>query len=771
MQRELNREPMDIIAAYRMFQKMMRYPRLLATMREIFGFALRDRGIVSLEDLEREARERLKEKGLPISKEDLLEYKNVLIDLYFANHFSEQEIENHINLARKEELFQSLNRVVNTENATSLKIKDALKAFCDIPQGDLYIDASAAEGVRVALINHFISNQLPFISVAKKHITIRDTDEMLDHSYWNKRRPGRIGGKSAGMFLAYKILVPRLLKAEPEFEKYIRIPESYYFNSGIFSDFISYNGLHHFHSQKYKTREAIEEEYATISQLFEKASFPPDMMKLFREFVEKVGEHPLILRSSSLLEDNFGSAFSGKYDSVFLANQGSLEKRLKEFVWGLKQVHMSTYGPAPILYRMDHKLLDFDEKMSVLVQKAVGRRYGDFFFPFAAGVAYSHNVYRWTPRIRKEDGIVRLVYGLGTRAVDRVGSDYPRMISLSHPLIRPEVDTGQIMKYSQRLVDVLNLKSGRIESLSFRDVLNLVPNEDRFYSLSANESGYLSAPLFKGQDIGIDNACITFENFLKHAPFSSLMKKALQKLEKAYGRPVDVEFAWEDGTLYLLQCRTLSIVEKSDEVIIPTDISPDTVLFTNERIVANSIIKDIEYIVYVDPRAYGKLSSYDEKVKIGRIVSKLNRVLENKRYGLFGPGRWGSNDINLGVRVGYEDINRTLVLGEIAFEEDGSTPEVSFGTHFFNDLVEAHIVPIALYPDMEETVFREDFLLAMPNQLKSLTPQFASYEAVVRVLHLPECANGDLLQIYQDGERQKGIGFLNGGRYEVPKDL
>lgn len=752
---------MDLVTTYRMYRKMMRYPQLLDGMHAIFVSALEKRGVIDPGTLEKEALEGLEKKALPASEENLREYKSALIDLYFANHFTEEEIENHINLARKEELFRILNRVVNTEGVTSKRIQNALKAFCDVPQGDLFIDPVEAEGVRVALINHFISNQLPFIGISKRYITIRDVDEMLDHSFWNRRRPGKIGGKAAGMFLAYKILLPRLKEKDSELEKHVVIPESYYFNSGNFSDFIDYNELYHFHSQKYKTREAIEGEYKNIAQLFEKAAYPPDVVETFRDFLDQVGEHPLILRSSSLLEDNFGSAFSGKYDSVFLANQGNLDRRLNEFVWGLKRVHMSTYGPAPILYRMDHNLLDFDEKMSVLVQKVVGRRYGKHFFPFAAGVAYSHNPYRWTPRIRKEDGIVRLVFGLGTRAVDRVGSDYPRMIPLSHPTLRPEVDAGQIAKYSQRVVDALNLETGLVESLSFHDVMKWTSGEAHFYALSVNQAGHLSVPMFKGQKVDVSSGCITFDNFLKKTPFVSLMKKILHKLEKAYGQPVDVEFAWDQEKLYLLQCRTLAVAQELEQVELPENISDEAILFTNSRIVSSSVIKDIEYFVYVDPRAYSQIPTYDEKITVGRIVSKLNRLLEGKRYGLFGPGRWGSNDISLGVRVGYEDINRTLVLGEIAFAEDGSTPEVSFGTHFFNDLVEAHIVPIAIYPDQKETAFRENFLLNKPNQLKKFTPEYDAYAPVVRVLHLPECTNGYFLQIYQDGDRQKGIGFLS----------
>ena len=194
---------------------------------------------------------------------------------------------------------------------------------------------------------------------------------------------------------------------------------------------------------------------------------------------------------------------------------------------------------------------------------------------------------------------------------------------------------------------------------------------------------------------------------------------------------------------------------------LPQDVPEEAVVFTNQRVVSNALIKDIEYLVYVDPKAYGALPGYEEKAAIGRVVSHLNRMLGGKRYGLFGPGRWGSNDINLGVRVGYEDINRTCILGEIAFEEDGTTPEVSSGTHFFNDLVEAKITPLALFPDQPDTVFREEVFLESANRLAAMAPDYASYVSIVHVIHLPRSFHGRFLQVYQDSENQQGMGFLD----------
>jgi len=743
-----------------MFSKLMLYPHLLDSTRELFLSALTKRGIVTEKEIEQEALKKLRSEGQNPNEENIREYIGVLTDLYFASFFSDAEIENHINLARKQDRFKNLNRVINKEGATSKNIKQALKEFCDIPMGDLYISPNEAEGVRVALINHFISNQLPFIGIGKRYITIRDIEELVDNIYWSHRRPGKIGGKAAGMFLAYKILVPKLTSGDPEIDQYVRIPESYYFSSGIFSDFLDYNDLDKFHSQKYKTREEIEEEYKNISELFERSSFPPDTVEDFRNFLEKIGEHPLVLRSSSFLEDNFGYAFSGKYDSFFVANQGDIQTRLNEFIWGLKQVHMSTFGPGPILYRRNHNLLDFDEKMSVLVQKVVGRRFGNYFFPLAAGVGFSYSSYTWTSRIKKEDGLVRMVFGLGTRAVDRTGEDYARMIHLSHPLLRPEVGAQQIMKYSQKIIDVLNLKTGELESIPYMTLLKEISYPDLYWAISVNQDGHLSIPMFKGRPINPTGTCLTFENLLSKSVFPSLMKKVLRELQNAYGRPVDIEFAWDDEHLYLLQCRSLAVSQDIGEVELPKDLPEEQIIFTNTQVVYSTIITDIEYIVYVCPRCYGELATYDEKYAIGRAISRLNRLLQDKRFALFGPGRWGSNDINLGVRVGYEDINNTLILGEVAFTKENYTPEVSFGTHFFNDLVEAQIAPVAIFPDQTDTVFNEEFFMESPNQLSSLAAEFESYQTVVHVVHVPSSGQGRFLQVFQNNEVQKGIGFL-----------
>ena len=750
----------DLLEAHRLYREMMHYPELMAEMRRLFLSALEEAGIAGRETIPEEVRQAFAAGDEPLSPEDFQDLTDSLIDLYFVHHFSWEKTRSTILLARKKDAFQQLQQVLNTEGATSSRIMAALKPFCELPEGGVHISPDEAEGVRVALLNHFISSQLSFIGIAKQHITIRDVNDILSHSCWSSRRSGLIGGKAAGMFLAHKILMPRHEPMDPELEAHLAMPESYYFSSGILSDFIDYNHLYSFHSQKYKDREIIEDDYDKMGELLERASFPPDVVEDFSSFLNEVGEHPLILRSSSLLEDNFGFMFSGKYESVFLANQGPPRQRLNDFMWGMKQVLKSTFSPAAILYRRDHSLLDFDERMSVLVQKVVGRRRGPYFFPFAAGVAFSRNLYPWSPIIQENEGVVRLVLGLGTRAVDRTGPGYPLMVPLSHPMLRPEVAADRIKKYSQKKVDILNLEARRFESVSFHDLLDSLDDTELFHAFSIDQEGHLAPPLFKGQKIQASESCITFHHFISRTPFATLMRKILMKLEAAYGYPVDVEFAWNDDRLYVLQCRPLALWTDRGRVVFPEHIPEDKILFTNNRELTNGAIRDIEYIVYVDPKGYAKLPSREERMAVARAVSRLNRLLEDKRYALFGPARWGTNDIQMGVPVGYADINHCLILGEIAFEEDGLVPEVSYGTHFFSDLVEARIVPLAIYPDQPDMIFDERFLLQSLNRLGELSSELRSYAEVVRVIHVPSSTNGLFLQVLQDSQARKGVGFF-----------
>ncbi len=151
-----------------------------------------------------------------------------------------------------------------------------------------------------------------------------------------------------------------------------------------------------------------------------------------------------------------------------------------------------------------------------------------------------------------------------------------------------------------------------------------------------------------------------------------------------------------------------------------------SVLFSANRYVSNGRVADITHIVYVDPDRYGELAEHADLVAVGEAVGKLNKLLPRRQFILMGPGRWGSRgDIKLGVRVTYSDINNTAMLIEIARKKGNYVPDLSFGTHFFQDLVESGIRYLPLYPDDEGAKFNERFLLEATNSLAGHCPECA----------------------------------------------
>ena len=187
----------------------------------------------------------------------------------------------------------------------------------------------------------------------------------------------------------------------------------------------------------------------------------------------------------------------------------------------------------------------------------------------------------------------------------------------------------------------------------------------------------------------------------------------LNLLQTKLRTPVDLEFAYDGSDFYLVQCRPESFGGETAPVPIPQNIPDDKVLFSANRFVSNGKVPDITHIVYVDLEGYSQLDTTQMR-DVGRAVGRLNKLLPKRQFILIGPGRWGSRgDIKLGVPVTYSDINNTSMLIEVARQRGNYIPDLSFGTHFFQDLVEASIRYLPLYPDDSQTVFKEAFLKAV----------------------------------------------------------
>jgi pyruvate,water dikinase len=195
-------------------------------------------------------------------------------------------------------------------------------------------------------------------------------------------------------------------------------------------------------------------------------------------------------------------------------------------------------------------------------------------------------------------------------------------------------------------------------------------------------------------------------------------------------------------------------------VCIPTDVPAGDVIFQTHRLVPHGLINRIRYVVYVDPAQYDRVPDFATRFELARVVGRINQRLEGECFVLMGPGRWGTSNVELGVKVGYADIYNTRALIEIAPTWADDTLEVSYGTHFFQDLVESRIYPLALHPNAPGTVFNRVFFDEAANVLGKLLPADAQYSRFIRVIDVPAVTGGRYLELVMDSEHSEALAYL-----------
>jgi hypothetical protein len=751
---------------------LAQFPTLRDSIRARMRRELFDRGVITPQQFEAEVHERSIEsqarEGLhnppieepaEVSEARLTQIRGHLTDFYFSSELPS-------------ELFEQILRDVLPEHAAQMQypvthFNPELAPYQILFELGLALEAmpgdqrepfqARLQEIKVILIRRIISDQLAYNYIARERFRVDDLIEIEQR----KIGRGKIGGKAAGMLLARRILME---EAGAEIDSYLRIPESYFLGSDLMSTFTEANDLVHWSYQKYQSEEQIRAAYPLIQKEFMAGKFPTDILDQLLRLLQIFGNQPLIVRSSSLLEDTPGVSFAGLYETVFCPNQGSDEKNLFALCQAIQQVYSSVCNPDALLYRSRTGLLDYDEQMAILIQKVEGHPYEKYYFPTLAGVALSRNPYRWTPRIRREDGLVRLVWGLGTRAVKPLTHDFPRLISLSHPHLRPEKSTREVWRYSQHAIDLIDLESNLFKTLPIQEVLG---SDYPSLTLIASYLQDDEIRSFFHQKGGIapQDMLITFDGLLQEPSFVAHLKSILKILEVSLNSPVAVEFTAEmpagsvrqKAQICLLQCRPLGRQSEAAAVQIPEDIPGEDILFTAHRMIPQGVVRNIRYVVFVDPKDYVEIEDRALKLELARTIGRLNESLANQPYILIGPGRWGSRDVDLGVGVNFADIYNARMLVEMSI---GTNIPPSYGTHFFQDLVEVNIYSLPIFPNETGDMFDRSFFLDAPNVIQELLPVEAKFVPHLKVIDVPSIANGRVLHIIMDGEHDKALGFL-----------
>lgn len=526
---------------------------------------------------------------------------------------------------------------------------------------------------------------------------------------------GLIGGKACGMLLARKIIQNH----RPDLYAYMEPHDSFYIGSDVFYSYIVYNDF-----WDIRVRQRTKEEYFSLAPTFAdclmKGEFSGTEKEAFRRLLDYYGSNPIIVRSSSILEDGFGNAFAGKYESVFCANTGTPEERLEEFEQAIRIVYASTMSQSALDYRLRRGLDQRDEQMALLVQRVSGSFYENFFMPCAAGVGYSYSPYKFVENIDQNAGMLRLVMGLGTGAVDRIQGSYPRLVSLDKPRLTAAVTLKDKHQYSQRKVDVINTLSGQVEHWEFEKVAEKIPAYLRNMLL---EHDFDAERMFRERGQRKNICFVSCEGLVKQEKLMRMMQEILAKIQEVYEYPVDIEYTINvsksgEFVVNLLQCRPLQVAHEQGSVSLPENYDPEKVLFYCEGAsMGLSSVLQLDYILYVDPVAYYQLP-YKDKFRVSHAIHEINWALRGKKKTmlLMVPGRIGTSSPELGVPTSFADISEFSIICEISETKAGYMPELSYGSHIFQDLVEAGILYTAIFGNETTRIWQPKLLQAFPDR-------------------------------------------------------
>jgi hypothetical protein len=557
---------------------------------------------------------------------------------------------------------------------------------------------------------------------------------------------GSLGGKARGLaFVRHLLRKNRLNRRFPGVR--IAVPPAVVLATDVFDEFVTENNLLDF---------ALHcEDDAEVQLRFQAAPFSAALNADLKSFLVKV-DHPLAVRSSSLLEDSQYQPFTGVYETLMLGNhQPHIEARLAALSEAIKRVYASTFsrhakayvGATP--YRLE------EEKMAVILQQVVGARHGQRFYPDFSGVVRSRNFYP-VPPMTFGDGIAAVALGLGRAVVDggkclTFCPRYPRsLVQFS--------SAEDVLANSQSEFWALELhgRNGNLGNLP----------EKRFGLEAAERDGTLQAvaSTYCGDNQavydGVSRAgtrLVTFAPMLKHGafPLAEILDVLVRAGEEALGQPVEIEFASclpqpsgkeKEAEFGFLQIRPLTLARDDDNLSID-DVKPGTLICQSSKVLGNGCIDNLHDIVMVEFERYERGRSQE----VAKAVAQFNRSLngQNAPYLLIGVGRWGSNDPWLGIPVEWDEISGARVIVESGFRDFRVTP--SQGSHFFQNLTAFQIGYFTVNPDAGEGSIDWEWLSGQPAVAEDGCVRHLHFADPIRVIMNSRTSQGVIFKPEADG--------------------
>ncbi|MBM4404075.1 MAG: hypothetical protein FJ042_06815 [Candidatus Cloacimonetes bacterium] len=434
---------------------------------------------------------------------------------------------------------------------------------------------------------------------------------------------------------------------------------------------------------------------AGIDARFLASNLPPSTISVLKRIIDQTSL-PLAVRSSSVLEDSISNPFAGVFRTFLIPNSHPDPAiRLQQLTQAVKLVYSSMFLKSARVYRENLRIPSREEKMAVIIQKVAGSQHGDHYYPLLSGVAQSYNFYPGT-HMKHEEGIVTLSVGLGKTAVER-GRTFafcPR-----HPH-KDLFDKLNIVSNSQRHLYALaphqiefDLSQGEDSSLQ-RVRISQKLCETELSMLSSvwdnDNREFLTGSLIQGPRV------ITFRSILQYDqyPLAAVIDDFIQLGREVMGCEVEMEFAFDvdpgtnQAAFYLLQIRPISVTCKlyTESLEAHLEHKSDLLLFSSYAL-GNDIEEELDTLFFIPPDRFDIVKTEEMAVELEEF-NQLMRI-ENTRYVLIGPGRWGSSDRFLGIPVNWSQICNAKLIVEVVLPN--MSIEASHGSHFFHNLFSMNV--------------------------------------------------------------------------------
>lgn len=619
---------------------------------------------------------------------------------------------------------------------------------------EILIKGNQTKEERKYICNHLLTTESHMEQLILRHFTEEDFKKV----WMRKIGGGVIGGKACGLLVARKLIDIHM----PEYARHIEPHNSFFIGTDVFYQYLVLNNCAHL-----KARHALEKEHfketEELTKRLRNGRLPAEIREELSDMLDHYGTTPIIVRSSSIMEDGYGNAFSGKYESVFCMNQGTKEERMEELEEAIRRVYASVMNEQAIEYRRKRHLLDVDEQMALLIQQVAGQEYDGVYMPVASGMGCSYNPYKWMEHLNPEAGMLRMVMGLGTRAVERTPGDYPRLIGLDRAQASLRTTLEERHKFSQRKVDVLDFSEKQLCTKSLEKLIDLLPKWQKKMVLSRDTD---AEDLLAERHIYRKVYFADCQGIVDNLDFIHMMRELLKMLEREYERPVDVEFAVispEEGIwkLNLLQCRPLQTA-LSEQVKIPSGIDNEILFDVRRTSMRRSKEETIDYIVLIDPQKYYEYP-YAKKPDVARLIGRINQQFEetNKKLMLLVPGRIGTSSPELGVPVVYAEISQFNAICEVAYSKAGYHPDLSYGSHMFQDMVEADVYYGAINDNSKTRLYQPELLQNYPEVLNCLIPDETELGDIVKLYDVSQCK----ASLYLDAREGRAVCRIQGGGF------